>query len=409
MDSARHPVRLVVTDDGRRSRLTVLLRVLLALPHLAWLLGWSIAASVAGFANWLAVVISGETPPVFHSFLGAYVRYTTHVGAYLFLAANPYPGFRGRPGYPVDVELAPPGRQRRLSAALRLLLALPALALAETLGGLGSAGQVVATAAVLLWFAALVLGRAPLGLRDLTAYSLGYSAQALAYLFLVVGRYPDSHPDRLLSAAAPRRHPVRLRVEDGLRRSRLTTLFRLPLTMPHLVWLAGWSVLALAAVLVAWPMTLLHGRTPRGLHRFLAAFVRYSAHVSAFATLVGNPFPGFVGRQNSYPVAVVIDGPAPQRRLVTLFRLPARDPGAPGRQRARRAPARRGRAALVRRADPRLGAVRAARGRSDDDPLQRPGGRLSPPRHRPLPDATPTLRAPAAPPAEPPPAEASSA
>ncbi len=38
---ASHPVRLVVTDDLRRSRLTVFFRWLLAIPHLLWLGLWS--------------------------------------------------------------------------------------------------------------------------------------------------------------------------------------------------------------------------------------------------------------------------------------------------------------------------------------------------------------------------------
>ena len=41
----------------------------------------------------------------------------------------------------------------------------------------------------------------------------------------------------------------------------------------------------------------------------------------AFVTMVGGPFPGFEGRQGSYPVDIEIDPPEPQRRLVTLARL----------------------------------------------------------------------------------------
>ena len=44
-------------------------------------------------------------PAILHDFLTAYVRYATHVNAYVFLAARRYPGFRGRPGYEVDVEI----------------------------------------------------------------------------------------------------------------------------------------------------------------------------------------------------------------------------------------------------------------------------------------------------------------
>ena len=37
------PIRLIVTDDLQRSRLTVFFRLLLALPHLFWLYLWGIA------------------------------------------------------------------------------------------------------------------------------------------------------------------------------------------------------------------------------------------------------------------------------------------------------------------------------------------------------------------------------
>ena len=320
MASNPHPVRLLVTDDGRRSRFSVLLRLLLALPHLVWLVGWSYVAQLAAFANWLAVVISGQTPPVFHGFLAAYVRYATHVGAYLYLAANPFPGFRGAPGYPVDIAFDPPGRQSRWSAGFRLLLALPAALIASALGSLGGIGGMIAIAAIGIWFAALALGRAPRGVRDLTVYGLGYTAQMLAYVLLVTGRYPDSHPDRLVEST-PARHPVRLRLEDDLRRSRLTVVFRPLLAFPHFFWISLWGPLALFAAVANWFAVLAGGRSPRSLHRFLAAYVRYSSHVWAFVSLVGNPFPGFTGREGSYPVAIVVDPPLPQRRLVTLVRL----------------------------------------------------------------------------------------
>ncbi len=324
MSAGTHPVRLVVADDLRRSRLTVFFRILLVLPHLVWLVLWGIAAEVAAFVNWLAVIINAESPPAFHNFLAGYVRYATHVNAYLFLGANPFPGFRGRPGYPIDVEIDPPARQSRWSALFRLVLLLPPLALAAVLGWLGASNGfpgLLGIAAIGVWFAALALGRSPRGLRDVSAYALGYSAQTLAYVFLLTARYPDSHPGRMLGDPSVPHHPVRLRVEDDLRRSRFTVLFRLLLALPHLVWLTGWSLLAYLAAIVNWFFALVSGHSWRPLHRFLAAFVRYQAHVYAFLYLVANPFPGFTGKESAYPLAIVLEGPERQRRLVTLFRL----------------------------------------------------------------------------------------
>ncbi len=49
-------------------------------------------------ANWIAALISGESSPTLHRFLSAYIRYVTHVVAYVTLTANPFPGFTGRAG-----------------------------------------------------------------------------------------------------------------------------------------------------------------------------------------------------------------------------------------------------------------------------------------------------------------------
>ena len=344
MTAGERPIRLVVRDDDlRRSRLTVFFRLLLAIPHFVWLTLWGIAAFVVAFIIWLAILIKGKAPKSLHDFVAGYVRYATHVGAYVLLAANPYPGFRGAPGYPVDLEIDPPQRQSRWTGFFRLLLALPALLLAAALGGFywgstssswGSVGGeedalwtgfsaagVAAVAAFLAWFVALVRGRAPRGLRDLIAYALSYGAQTSGYLFLLTGRYPSSDPALAEPFAELPEHPVRIVVTDELERSRLTVFFRLFLAIPHFVWLALWSLAAFFAVIAAWIVALLMGRVPTALHRFLAAYVRYATHVFAYVYLVGRKFPGFTGRAGSYGIDVQIDPPTRQSRWKTLFRF----------------------------------------------------------------------------------------
>lgn len=323
-----HPIRLVVEDDLRRSRLTVFFRLLLAIPHFFWLGIWTWGVVFAVIAAWFAALVRGTVPGALHRFLAGYVRYATHVSAYLTLAANPFPGFLGHPGsYPVDVELDDPRRQSRWGIAFRLVLAIPALLVVGALygtGGIGRGGYHVAigaagAAAFLGWFASLVTGRMPDGLRDLLAYALRYVAQFDAYALLLTSRYPDSDPGEA-QIELPREYAIRLTVADDLRRSRLTVLFRLLLALPHLVWLLLWGVAAFLAAFANWLVTLVRGRPAGPLHRFLAAFLRYSTHVSAFLYLVANPFPGFTGTPGLYPVDVVIEEPGPQSRWVTLFR-----------------------------------------------------------------------------------------
>ena len=315
-----HPIRFVVADDLRRSRLTVFFRLLLSIPHLVWLSLWTAVALVAVLVTWVAALILGRVPAPLHGFLAAYVRYATHVTAYLFLAANPFPGFVGASGtYPVDVEIAGPVPQSRWSILFRLILALPALLLASTFSGSRSGGTVGA-AGFLGWFASLVRGRMPSGLRGLLAYSLRYVAQAYGYLFLLTSRYPDADPAQP-ALERPLDHPVRLRVQDDLGRSRLTVLFRPLLYLPHAVWLTLWGIAAFLALIANWFVTLVRGRPAEPLHRFLAAYLRYSTHVASFLYLVANPFPGFTGRPGSYPVELEIDPPGRQSRWVTFFRL----------------------------------------------------------------------------------------
>ncbi len=337
-----HPVRLHLTDDLDRSRLTVFFRLLLALPHIVWIVLWTIVVVVAAVLGWVAALVLGRLPAGLHRFFAAYVRYSTHLGAYMGLAANPYPGFTGEPGYPLDVTIPEPERQPRWKIALRLPLAVPALLLAAVLGsGLGGGGGgggnaaqdsdaqwftstgiggVAALCAFLGWFAILATGRMPNGLRDLGAYGVGYTAQAYAYVLLLTDRYPNSDPDALGPGWSLHEHPVRLELADDGRRSRLTVLFRLLLALPHLVWITLWTVPAFFAALANGIVAFVRGRSALPLHRFLAAYVRYAAHVGAFLFVVANPFPGFVGAPG-YPVDVAIDPPASQRRLVTFFRL----------------------------------------------------------------------------------------
>lgn len=323
------PVHLIVSDDLERSRVSVFFRLILVIPHLIWLSLWGIAAALAVIANWFATLFAGQSPDALHNFLAAYVRYAIHVGAYLFLAAQPFPEFTGAPGYPVDVEIAPPQPQNRWKVGFRIVLAIPAFMIAGALTS-GSARTYGANysyglaglAAFLAWFAAMAQARMPRGLRDALAYGLSYSAQLDAYLFLLTDRYPNSDPQTAFAGLPVREtDPIRLDVGDELQRSKLTVFFRLILTIPHLIWLALWGILVFFAAIANWLATLVNGQSPEGLHSFLAAYVRYQIHVYAYLFLIADPFPGFLGKPGSYPVEATIAEPRPQNPWKVAFRL----------------------------------------------------------------------------------------
>jgi hypothetical protein len=117
------------------------------------------------------------------------------VNAFLYLAANPFPGFVGDAGrFPLDLHLPAPAKQNRWKTGFRLLLAIPVFVVN------GALGWALFVTAVLTWFVALLTGAAPWGLRNLAAYALRYAGQMNAYLFLLTDAYPHASP---LEGSAP--------------------------------------------------------------------------------------------------------------------------------------------------------------------------------------------------------------
>jgi hypothetical protein len=192
-----HPVRLVTAeDDMSRSRLMVFFRILLVIPHYIWLELWSILSFLLVIVAWLAALFTARVPEGIHNFLARFVRYYTHVIAFLVLAGGPFPGFAGAPGsYPIDVEIEGSAPQNRWKTGFRIFLAIPALMVSGALGG------AMLVAAFLGWFAALFTGRMPRNLRQAQVFALRYNAQLYAYLLLLTDRYPYASPAPPAAAA----------------------------------------------------------------------------------------------------------------------------------------------------------------------------------------------------------------
>jgi hypothetical protein len=119
----------------------------------------------------------------------------------------------------------------------------------------------------------------------------------------------------------PRKHPIRLLDGDDLKRSRIKVLARWLLVWPHLIWLALYSVVALAMAIANWIVTLIKGRPSERIHRWLVRFLRYSTYVYSYLYVFASPYPPFHGEPGRYPIDLEIEPPEPQRRLVTAFRI----------------------------------------------------------------------------------------
>jgi 2-(1,2-epoxy-1,2-dihydrophenyl)acetyl-CoA isomerase len=180
-----HPIRLTVSDDLRRWRLTVALRWLLALPHLLVLGLWTYVLLPVALVNWVIALVRGRPAAGLASWVSRFVRFQTHVYAYVYLVADPYPPFRGWAGtYPVDLAIDTPGPQPRWKTSLRIVLVIPAYVLTTVLQ------YVLIVVAFLGGIYALFTGRYPRGFRDLSAYALRYTAQTWSFLLLLTDCYP---------------------------------------------------------------------------------------------------------------------------------------------------------------------------------------------------------------------------
>jgi len=163
----------------------VLLRGVFAIPHYVWLAGWTVCVLAIAPLHWLVVLVVGRPWRPLFRLTTAYLRYTTHFGAYYALVANPFPGFLGWRGYPVELVHPAIEPQSRWKTLVRGALAIPAWVFSQVLD------RTVDVVAFLGWFACLALGRMPKGMRDLNAYVLRYRQQTLGYLLLVTDAYPQ--------------------------------------------------------------------------------------------------------------------------------------------------------------------------------------------------------------------------
>lgn len=91
---ATYPASLEIVDPaGQRDRVTVLVRILLAIPHfivLAFVLfGWCVTTVVA----WFAILLTGAYPEGLYTFGVGALRWALRVEAYMLLMVDDYPPF----------------------------------------------------------------------------------------------------------------------------------------------------------------------------------------------------------------------------------------------------------------------------------------------------------------------------
>jgi Domain of unknown function (DUF4389) len=178
-------ILVAFAEPAPQNRLTVLVRIILAIPHLVVLYALGIAAEVVLIICWFAALFLGRLPEGMAGFLSGYFRWLVRVQAYVFLLTDRYPPFElGEADYPVQILLRP-GPLNRLAVFFRIILAIPA-ALLAALVVLGMETIVM----FVTWLIVLIAGQMPRPLYEAIAAGQRYYFRYTGYLFLLTGTYP---------------------------------------------------------------------------------------------------------------------------------------------------------------------------------------------------------------------------
>ncbi len=90
---ADYPATLTLTLPETRDRLTVGLRILLAIPHFIVLFFLVCAWWVTSLVSWFLILFTGEYPQGLYDFGAAVLRWLIRVEAYVLLMVDEYPPF----------------------------------------------------------------------------------------------------------------------------------------------------------------------------------------------------------------------------------------------------------------------------------------------------------------------------
>jgi hypothetical protein len=199
--------------------------------------------------------------------------------------------------HPITFDIdRPDGPRNRTTAAFRLLLAIPIVAVLAAIGTIGSAcgddgGRLAGTAAAILFFPPLLLivfrQKYPRWWFDFNAAYLAFQNRVFAYLLLLRDEYPSTDEEQAVHLHLP--YP-----DARAELNRWLPLVKWFLAIPHYVVLAVLGVGAVLATIVTWFAIVLTGRHPDGLRRFTVGVMRWHNRVIGYAfALVTDEYPPF--------------------------------------------------------------------------------------------------------------------
>lgn len=188
--ASAYPVQLDLEAPLEVARWRPLIHWLLALPQVLVLYFLGIAAGILTFLSWFAILFTARIPRGMFDFMAMIHRYQWRVASYYLWMRAPYPPFdfaaaTSDPGTdPAHFSIEYPERMSRLLIFVKWFLAIPHFIVLLFLG----IGAYVSL--IIGFFAVLILGRWPAGLREYLVGTVRWGTRVQAYVYLLTDSYP---------------------------------------------------------------------------------------------------------------------------------------------------------------------------------------------------------------------------
>ena len=193
--------------------------------------------------------------------------------------------------YPVHFNVDyPEGPRNRLTALVRIILAIPIFILIGLVSGYSSSGnltidQVVAPlfAGGIVWLATLLMllfrRKYPRWWFDWNLELQRFGARVSAYIMLLRDEYPSTDEEQSVHLNIP--YP-----DAGQDLNRFMPLVKWLLAIPHYIVLAILWLIAFFITIIAWFAILIVGKYPKGMFDFVVGIDRWTYRVLAYVALL---------------------------------------------------------------------------------------------------------------------------
>ena len=181
----------------KQNRLTVVFRLIMAIPAVFVLCFILIAAYVVAFIGWWAALFMGRLPDWAFDFLSGSLRWVARVQAYTYLLTDQYPPFSldDDGNYPVRLITRQTGLNR-LAVFFRIILGIPGYVLA-IMAGIG-----LAILSFFAWLIGVFAGKLPDNLYQAMTALIRFYVRFVGYWLLVTPEYPAGlYGDRVAAVA----------------------------------------------------------------------------------------------------------------------------------------------------------------------------------------------------------------